>query len=46
MFLFSHSRASYVLDKKQQALSLPSHALIQEVETRWNSTLDMIEQVL
>ena len=36
-------RASYQLGEKQQA---PSHALIQEVETRWNSTLDMIEQVL
>ena len=40
------TRASYVLSEKQQALGLPSHALIQEVETRWNSTLDMTERVL
>ena len=35
-----------MLGEKQQALGLPSHVLLQEVETRWNSTLDMIERVL
>ena len=45
-YFHKSTRASYVLGEKQQALGLPSHALIQEVETRWNSTLDMIERVL
>ena len=45
-YFHKSTRASCVLGEKQQALGLPSHVLIQEVETRWNSTLDMIERVL
>ena len=45
-YFHKFTRASYVLGEKQPALGLPSHVLIQEVETRWNSTLDMIERVL
>ena len=40
------SRATYLLEVKQQALGLPSHSCLQEVEARWNSTLDMIERAL
>ena len=45
-YFHKSTRASYQLGEKQQTLGLPSHALIQEAETRWNSTLDMIERVL
>ena len=45
-YFHKSTTASYQLGEKQQALGLPSHALIQEVETRWNSILDMIKRVL
>ena len=39
-YFHKSTRASYQLGEKQQALGLPSH------DPRWNSILDMIEQVL
>ena len=45
-YFHKSSRATYLLEVKQQALGLPSHSCLQEVEARWNSTLDMIERVL
>ena len=45
-YFLKSSRATYLLEVKQQALGLPSHSCLQEVEARWNSTLDMIERVL
>ena len=45
-YFHKSSRAIYLLEVKQQALGLPTHCLIQEVDTRWNATLDMIEREL
>ena len=45
-YFHKSTRASHVLGEKQQALGLPSYVLLQEVETRWNLTLDMIEWLL
>ncbi|XP_033634973.1 zinc finger BED domain-containing protein 4-like isoform X1 [Asterias rubens] len=36
------SNASLLLTKKQKMLDLPQNELIQAVETRWNSTLNML----
>ena len=35
----------YIFKKKQIALGLPEHSLMQDVETRWNSTYKMMERV-
>ena len=40
------SRATHILGVKQEALGTKKHKLLQDVNTRWNSTLDMISQVL
>ena len=33
------------LVKKQKQLEIPQHSLIKDVETRWNSTYDMIKRL-
>ena len=38
--------AMSVLKEKQNALSLPKHALINDVVTRWNSAYDMISRIV
>ena len=44
---FSHSYvAQSELSVKQSALNLPKHKLIQEVATRWNSSLEMAKRIL
>ena len=44
-FFRRSSIAAYKLLDKQKALGCPTHALVQDVATRWNSTLDMLEHV-
>ena len=39
-------RAAHILSTKQEALGTPHHKLLQDVDTRWNSTYDMIEHVM
>ncbi|KAJ8351953.1 hypothetical protein SKAU_G00234290 [Synaphobranchus kaupii] len=42
-FLHRNIRGARILREKQQQLALPSHKLIQDVSTRWNSSHDMLE---
>ena len=43
---FNHSRLDREeLVKKQKQLEIPQHSLIKDVETRWNSTYDMIKRL-
>ena len=43
---FHHSRLyNEELKSKQKQLDIPQHQLIQEVVTRWNSTLDMVSRL-
>ena len=44
---FHHSsKSNYLLQKKQEALNHPKHALVQNVITRWNSSFYMAERIL
>lgn len=45
-FFHRSSTATAVFASKQKMLELPSHKLIIDVATRWNSSLDMIERYL
>ena len=40
------SRAAHILTEKQDALGLDKHKFLQEVDTHWNSTFDMVQRVL
>ena len=40
------SRAAHILTEKQDALGLDKHKLLQEVDTHWNLTFDMVQRVL
>ena len=44
---FNHSsKSSYLLKQKQESLSHPTHSLLQDVSTRWNSAYYMVARVI
>ena len=44
---FNHSRLGYSrLKNIQDALYIPQHKLLQDVRTRWNSTLYMLQRLV
>lgn len=45
-FFHKSTTAAAVLSDKQKMLQLPSHKLVQDVTTRWNSSHDMLERYL
>ena len=40
------TKETYTLREKQTLLQIPQHQLVQECETRWNSTFLMLERIL
>ena len=40
------TKAIYALRQKQQLLGVSEHALVQQCETRWNSTFAMLESIV
>lgn len=45
-FFHRSTTATAVLKSKQQQLSLPIHKIVQDVQTRWNSSYEMIQRYL
>ena len=45
-FFHSSSAAAAILKAKQQLLQLPQHRLVIDVQTRWNSSFDMVARNL
>lgn len=45
-FFHGSTTAAHVLKTQQELLQLPLHKLIQDVQTRWNSSHDMIDRYL
>ncbi|KAK6175819.1 hypothetical protein SNE40_014206 [Patella caerulea] len=45
-FFKKRALATNMLHTKQQRMGYPEHKLIQDVDTRWNSTYEMLERIL
>ncbi|XP_041460598.1 E3 SUMO-protein ligase ZBED1-like [Lytechinus variegatus] len=45
-FVHRSAKAKYCLASHQKNLNVPEHKLIQDVETRWGSTHDMLRRIL
>ena len=45
-FVHRLAKSKYSLANHQRILEVPEHTLIQDVETRWGSTHDMLKRIL